>query len=340
MGAYYTIHGYVGGSLVRSTPTICESKNIGKKNSTSPYEQAVKEADALAKLKKHRGYSEDPDTSGVDYLVPLRANIYVPTMTHVFNNKTFVQPKLDGIRCISQNNTLFSRDGRPFVSCPHLHQDKYILDGELYNHRYKNDFGAIMSMITKQELSDEEFERTANLAEHHLYDMPMNAVFSERHSALLEAVDKLGIDGLVVVPTYEISTEEELLSYHQKFTNDGYEGTIIRVDGTPYKSGRCNQLLKYKDFIDEEYNIVDYIEGIGNRSGTIGKFVCVTASGVQFKCNVKGSHEYLRQVWSDVDSYVGTTATVKYKKLTPAKDGKGGVPSHGIIIKLNRESYE
>lgn len=117
----------------------------------------------------------------------------------------------------------------------------------------------------------------------------------------------------------------------------GYEGSILRLDIGDYENKRSKQLLKKKDFVDEEFKIVGAVEGEGGRAGTIGFFVMELEDGKEktFKSNVKGDFEYLTDIWKNHKHYIGTHATVKYFARTP-----DNVPRFPYIIKLNRASYE
>ena len=125
--------------------------------------------------------------------------------------------------------------------------------------------------------------------------------------------------------------------YHEKFLEDGYEGSILRLDLGEYENKRSKQLLKKKDFVDEEFTIVGAEEGEGGRAGTIGYFIMAhdKIKDKTFKSNVKGDFEYLAEVWKDRKKYIGTKATVKYFNRTP-----DDVPRFPFVIKLNREEYE
>ena len=59
-----------------------------------------------------------------------------------WSEKTFIQPKLDGVRCLFTKNGAYSRTGKKFMNVAHIEEDledffkKYpykVLDGELYN---------------------------------------------------------------------------------------------------------------------------------------------------------------------------------------------------------------
>lgn len=352
---FYTIEGIVGGKLTTSKPTKCLPKNVGKSNETTAEEQAVLEATSKYEKKLKSGYAENVEDSGKTYFECMLAESYRDTdgkaiksiESFVWNSKCrkFVQPKLDGLRAINMNGTLQSREGKYFVTCPHLVQSGVILDGELYNHTFKNDFNAIVSLIKKQKPEPKDIEEAKLFAQMWVYDMPsVKGTFSARYHALGKWFDKncKQYPSLVIVPTYEVKTLKDLENYHAKFKSMGFEGTILRLDDREYEGKRTTQLIKYKDFTDSEFEIIGYVEGKGGRSGTIGKFILRHDKypSESFKCNVKGDFEYLAEIWKNRDSYVGKTATVKYFNRTPRKNGKGDVPRFGYVVKIDRESYE
>ena len=354
----YTEDGYKGGKLKTSKPTICEVTNEGKKNERSGEEQAVLQAESRFKKKKDEGYAENIDESGAKHVKPMLAESYRDVDTgntekwvqeEIWDNpcKKFVQPKLDGLRSINKKKQSTSREGKHFVTCPHLVQDIMTLDGELYNHEFKNDFNAIVSMIKHQKPTQEDIDYAKKYAQMWVYDAPdIKGNFETRYKVLKKFFSECKepfMKGFILVPTFEVKNEEQLKEYHEQFKKLGYEGTILRVSDREYENKRTTQLVKYKDFIDEEFVIVDAIEGKGGRKGTIGKFVLQHDKNPNqtFKCNVKGNHDYLRQVWKDRKRFIGKQATVQYFNRTPLKkDGKGDVPRFGYIIKLDRKSYE
>lgn len=341
---FYTIEGQVGGKLTTSLPTVCKGKNIGKANETSDKQQAYLEAKAKWQKKIDKGYNEVLSTEK-KFFEPMLAKD-AKESKDLFKKRTFVQPKLDGLRCINQDNTLMSRNGKPYVASPHLHQDSYILDGELYNHEFKSDFNKIVSLCKKTKPTDVDIQESAEKVEFWCYDYPSDKVFSERYSELSKIIDALNevtkSNPYKLVPTYEVFSWDDIKKYHEQFLADGYEGTIIRIDLGPYENKRSKQLLKYKDFIDEEFKIVGYEEGTGGRTGTIGFFILQHDKNPEqtFKSNIKGDFDYLKDVWKNRESYIGATATVKYFNRTPKTEDGGDVPRFPYIIKLKREEYE
>ena len=147
-----------------------------------------------------------------------------------------------------------------------------------------------------------------------------------------------------MVPTYLVKSQADIDKYYEQFLEDGFEGSILRLDLGDYENKRSKQLLKKKDFVDEEFKIIGAEEGEGGRAGTIGYFIMAHDKDPNrtFKSNVKGDFDFLKDVWKYRKKYIGTEATVKYFMRTPDTEalGKGDIPRFPYIIKLNRKEYE
>ena len=359
---FRTISGQLDGKKITNNWTTCEGKNVGKKNETSGAEQALKEAEAKHQKKRDKGYRVDVDN--ID-----KKKFYEPMLAQDFKNKNrqkevmfeideegigapvFSQPKLDGIRCLAMREGLFTRTGKEITAVPHIHEalepffEKYpnaVLDGELYNHAYKDDFNKIIHLVRKQNLTDEHLAESKEMIQYHIYDAPVigdsiagskcwteKDYFSDRTSILDAQFPNLGLDKeecLVIVETIEIHGREQLDRCYEDYVEAGYEGQMIRLDG-PYENKRSPRLLKRKEFIDEEYTILGYEEGEGNRTGTIKHFKFKNKEGREFSSNVKGTFEYLTKLLKTADTLIGKEATIKYFNLTP-----DGVPRFPYVI--------
>ena len=343
---YWTEEGIQNGKLTTSLPTFCIGKNIGKKNKTTNKDQAIKEAMAKYDRKIKSGYNLVLTTK-TNFFSPMLAEKFEEDKIDFKKTRVFMQPKLDGIRCINNCQTLMSRKGTQFNSVPHLSiKDRNILlDGELYNHLLKEDFNEIVSLSRKKNPSINELEESKKFIQYWVYDYPEleEERFSKRYEALIKVFPELVKinPSLVLTPTYEVFNLKEVKQKHEKFLEEGYEGSMVRIDGYKYECKRSNSLLKYKEFIDEEFKIVGYEEGVGGRVGTIGKFILAHDKREDiFKSNVKGNFKFLKEVWLNRESYLNTQATVKYFNRTPLSDKGGDIPRFPYIIKLNRNEYE
>lgn len=331
---FWTEEGIQGGTLTISKPTYCKAKNVGRANATTPVEQAKAEAKAKWQKKVDGGYNEVL-TKDKKFFEPMLAHEVSKYEKLLFTVRTFIQPKLDGLRAISEDNSLNSRNGKPY-NIPHLYQNEFTLDGELYNHEFHDDFNKIVSLCKKQTPDADELKEQEAKVQFWTYDFPSHkGVFSARYAALKNALTQLKNPSYKLVPTYEVKNQADIDKYHDLFLEQGFEGSILRLDLGEYENKRSKQLLKKKDFIDEEFKIIGAMEGEGGRAGTIGYFFVDLGDGKVCKTNVKGNFEYLAEVWKDKEKYIGTKATIKYFNRTP--DGSLRFP---YVIKLNREEYE
>jgi len=334
---FWTEEGIQGGTITTSKPTVCKAKNVGRSNETTPSQQTVAEAQAKWQKKVDAGYNEIL-TDEKKFFEPMLAHEISKYEKLLFTVSTFIQPKLDGLRAINAINTVMSRNGKPYLACPHLYQNEVTLDGELYNHTYHDDFNKIVSLCKKQSPTLAELQESEKMVQMWVYDFPDHkGKFSDRIQALKKWIAKTANKSFVLVPTYQVKNQKDIDMYHEKFLEMGFEGSIIRLDLGEYENKRSKQLLKKKDFVDEEFKILEAVEGEGGRAGTIGFFVMELEEGNErtFKSNVKGDFDFLKDIWKNRKHYIGTKATVKYFARTP-----DNIPRFPYIIKLNREEYE
>lgn len=352
---YRSTSGQIDGIKTTNKWTSCKGKNAGKANATTDAEQALKEAHAKHQKKLERDYNLSIDE--ID-----EKQFYDPMLAQDFKNKNrnkdvydslqsktkvFSQPKLDGIRCIATKDGLFTRNGKEITAVPHIRMElgtffaKYpnaILDGELYNHAYKDDFNKIVHLVRKQNLTKEHLAESKQMIQYHVYDIPKietldeQSLYSDRISMmkarLVGYYVRKASNSVVIVPTDTVEDEKHLDKLYSDYTLAGYEGQMIRIDG-PYENKRSAKLLKRKDFIDKEYTILGYDEGNGNRTGTIRNFLFKNKNGKEFTSNIKGTFEYLTELLHKAEGLIGKKATVKYFNLTP-----DGVPRFPIVIAI------
>jgi len=340
---FRTISGYTDGVKTTSEWTCCSGKNVGKKNETTPEQQALAEAQAMWTKKLELGSYESID----DIDTP---KFFNPMLAHKFEDykdkiayPLYSQPKLDGIRCIVRADGMWSRNGKKIISAPHIYEamkplfetnPDAVFDGELYADKFANDFNAICSLVKKTKPTSDDLRKSAESIQYHIYDLPScSGVFTERYKSLVG----LNLpECCVIVKTHQIDNMNDLLAYYEDYTMEGYEGQMIRLD-KEYESKRSKSLLKHKSFIDEEYTILDVVEGEGNKTGMVGSFVFENKDGKRFNASPKYNWDECKELWKKRQELIGKSATVKYFNLTP---GDSPVPRFPYVININRESYE
>lgn len=353
-------NGPVESSVVTSKWKTLKATNVGKSNERNPEQQAEFELNKMYREQLESGYSEDINVPYMpDKVNPMLAEKYKAGVDY---EGWAVQPKLDGVRCIVNSLGMWSREGKPIISAPHIFEalkpllDKgMVFDGELYNHDLKEDFNKIISLVRKSKPSLDDLIESAEKVQYHIYDLV------EEDLTYDERLDKLIVDFhqdnkhdcLKLVQTWHIGgiykSDEEI---YAKFLEEGYEGMMYRKPDSKYEFRRSKSLLKRKEFIDEEYKIVDIVEGVGNWAGFAKVVHCEeykivdivegegswtgTAKVIQcesnsknFKATIKGNQDYCTQVLKEKSEYIGGQVTVRYQNLTP-----DGIPRFPIAVAL------
>lgn len=353
-----TIAGVKGGKKVTSEWTVHDHVNIGKPNFKSSATVADEYRQAAYKQKIEQDHYVET-LSDIDkeneYFDPMLCSRYEPGMN--IPVPFTIQPKLDGIRCIAKVDGLWTRNGKRIVSCPHIMDELkpffekapwLILDGELYNHDYKNDFNTITSLTKKLKPTAEDLLYSSNIIEYHIYDSPAFGGGFEKRIESFKNFHKHNFKMIKLVETYTIVNPPEDISYlMDSYIEQGYEGMVIRLHGHPYEPGkRSKYLIKNKPLYngggeEDEFVIVDIEEGNGNWSGkakAVRLYAPINVNGNQgvysktFKATLKGTMEYCEKVFKDKDKYIGKKATVVYQNKTP-----DGIPRFATIKELDRQ---
>jgi ATP-dependent DNA ligase len=357
-------YGQEGGVETKEERVVEEGKNIGKKNETTPLQQAISEARSLWNKKKASGYTEIATSTkasassaaatavatasiAASRTVEIDEDAPLPMLAHKFGDKAasviypcYVQPKFDGTRTVALcglkkgKPCLFSRQRKPYPHLEHIQEvvrqlpKGIILDGELYRHDM--DFQTIVGTVKKKTLTKADEAKHA-LVQLHCYDIiDEEKTFQERWrelKALFEEYEEVIGDVLVLCPTERVRKESDLKAKHDEYVADGYEGLMIRNMAGMYNVGnRSADLLKMKEFQDDEFEITGFYEGEGGEKGLV-LWKCKTKDDKEFGCRPQGTHEDRRELFKHGADYVGKMLTVRYQELT-----KDGIPRFPIGI--------
>ena len=247
-----TTHGYINGKQQVALRDYTAGKNIGRSNETTPLAQCISETQRKWTDKKEKeAYSETKpadygegygDISGGwcaddDDAVAADAGPFLPMLAQTFNPADaiitgaggaagskkkkvitfpcFVQPKLDGLRCVSYAThpahgsndagptvALQSRTGAFFTGLPHIaaalrpylsQHPSIVIDGELYTDQMP--FEELAGLIKKKKITGSDVEQLKKV-KYHVYDiydrMNENMPYSERLGVLAAAVRRCG----------------------------------------------------------------------------------------------------------------------------------------------------
>ena len=258
-----------------------------------------------------------------------------------YSKPVFIQPKLDGVRCLIQYErrtqpredvvVAYSRTGKVWKNINHILADlkpffqKYpdvVLDGELYNHDLRDDFETIISLVRRQKPDDIDMLESRDMVQFHCYDyIPGTALrkakFDSRNIWLKK---ELKASYCVKHVATDLADDETKAQAHHRINlENGYEGSIVRLN-TEYQNKRSHSLRKFKDFHDAEAQIIGYETGAGKREGTLGKFIMQDDNGIQFGCPPGKGFTYkdMADMLNNINDYIGETATFTYFERTKA----------------------
>lgn len=353
-------YGQVDGKLQVSNDTI-KGKNVGKANETTDRDQAVIKAHQLFVSKIKKGYVESKEdalskTNDLDGIEPMLAFTREKKEKYV-QFPCFSQAKLDGFRCIivvkNGKAKMFSRTRKPIITLPHIIlevEERFkdidiTLDGELYSHKFKDDFNRISKLIKRDKIHEDSKE-----IQYHIYDNVSEDNYQDRISLVNDNI--IGCEYLKNVPFKKVYSDDEIKSTFEYHLSMGYEGSILRNMNMPYENKRSVGLLKVKVMMDAEFTVIGVEEGNGKLVGTAGAIILKDNDGRQFKAKMKSYEDSTgKRVESkedfqsrcidwfiNIDQFLNLQATVRFQGLTPIKpDGTGGIPRFPILIRIREE---
>jgi DNA ligase-1 len=340
-------YGYIDGKKQTTDKSIECGKNIGKANETTPLDQAISEAESQWKKQLDKGYVEDLDD--------VNSIVYLPMLAHPFEKKEkhlsypcYAQPKFDGVRSlctIKGDDIVFtSRKGKVFFNHQHLHKDVrnllnaldnvLYLDGELYSDVIS--FQRLVGLVKKEKITEEDIEDIKYI-DFRVYDCILkpnvSGSYFARYGLLMDAFRLCTPTKVFFTHSEIVENREQVQTYHDKYVQEGYEGLILRNFRGNYEiNKRSNTLLKYKDFIDCEFEIVGFEEGAGRAKGTV-IWKCKTDDGKVFSVRPRGTERERRDWFDNGNQFIGQPLTVRFQEYS-----EDGIPRFPVGVAIR--SYE
>lgn len=345
--------GQIGGKMQEEVRDFMEGKNIGRANETSPEEQCVFEAERKARKKMEGGYklitgkldtvSKTVVTSDTTVPAPMLAKTFEVSEKNVKKWRSILtQRKIDGNRCIVNLKTgqLYSRSRKEILSIPGLGADVQKAcknlkgvewaDGELYSSQLTfNQIQSIIRKTGKKSISSTKKGKDISISElaheikFNMFDYVSEEPFEVRAKRMREEVENSKRLTLVEVIMCRF---EDIRKFHDKFVREGYEGIMLRNPDSPYETKRSSGLVKYKLFIDSEYEVIGW-KAEKNDPSKMGSAILQTADGKTFNATPAMSDAEKAKIWKNKDKYIGMMATVKYQEL----DSESGIPRFPIL---------
>jgi len=327
--------GLVGGKLQTQTTII----DKGKANRTV-LEQSILEAESKYNTKTNRDtYSEVlPDTEIVRPMLAKTYKLYDKIYFPIY-----VQRKFDGIRCMSHFDTkgdviLESRKGMKFENFDKinielnnlyanmlksnihiLYQKNIFFDGELFTNDFNFETISGIVRLKSANLSKEKMEMK-NKIKYYIYDIydtkNPSWIYKDRMSFLLDLAKNNNNEIIEFVCTDTALNSDDIITFHEKYVDEGFEGIMIRQsDGVYEQNKRSKYLQKYKNFMEEEFEIVGFHDGDGHDKEMV-IWDCITSTGKGFSAKPNGSFDERRRIYKIASSFIGKKLTVIFQEYS------------------------
>ena len=359
-----TESGELGGRLKSNQKILSNIKLSSKKGITSLEKYAEEQAKKLFNNKKKEGYIEynnnnnnnneneinnaetqkkieEENENSINKKITIRK--YYPMLAHRYNEKKgdikfpcFVQPKLDGVRCVVVGNKLYSRNGNRFPVLPHIenelklyNKNNLILDGELFTDDIN--FEKIVGLVKKYKKSEEDEKNSLKIYLNVFDYIDSKLPFNKRLINLNQFFEKnKNMKYIKQVKTEECPQEKNIEEFLEKYTKEKYEGLIIRNKSGLYEENtRSVHLQKLKKFIDEEFEIIDYTTPDQGKEVGCVIWICKTKEGKQFSVRPSGNYQERKKLYREAKKYIGKMLTVRFQELT-----NGHVPRFPVGVTI------
>ena len=352
--------GLEDGKKIETVTSITEGKNTGKKNATTPYTQAVADAETEINKKVKGGYVSDRSQMKVKGETetinkPMKGESYDPTGKKkgsydgtdkkygFIGKEAALDFKLDGHRyrivlSLDKAPQFYSSGGDLVIPFPHIAEalnklsaahlakvlkEYNINELQLDGEIYNHELGfyAVASACGSQvNVTDEKLELRSKM-QFYIFDVVLPLSLKQRRE-----VSELFADGKNVISTelvwYPAITKLDIENFFEGALEKGFEGAMIKLDGFPYEHKKSKQMFKYKPVDDGEFEIIGFKKSITGE--TLGSFICKTEDGIEFSATPKddfGKDAVKLEIWRNQENYLGKFITVEYMGISP-KDKK------------------
>ena len=283
----------------------------------------------------------------------------VVSKVDIFDGSWLVSHKLDGLRLVTiidenGNIRFYSRQGKEFETLDVLKEDikklnlkSKVIDGEICVLREdgQEDFQGIIQLARRKNFTipnpiyltfdmidyDDFFNKKGNINLFHIFSELNNIVDNKyEHIKVLEQT--------------RLQSKNQFESMIQNMRDLNWEGLILRRN-VPYEGKRTNNMLKFKDMMDQEYEVLDIEVGPfriveDNKEVTVEILSAVKIKHKGYDVSVGSGFtiEQRKMFYKDPSKIVGHKITVQY--FEESKDKSGNLSLRFPVFKAIRDMKE
>jgi DNA ligase-1 len=272
------------------------------------------------------------------------ADKYEPKLVD-WKDNWYVSRKIDGARCIAiidsnGDATFYSRTGKSFDTLgvvrdgiKNLNVTDVVFDGELclVDDDGNEDFQGVMKQLKKKDhtIPNPSFKIFDMISHDEFYSKKgdRHKNYTHRYNNLREVMKNNTCTCLSVLGQELIKDDDHFQEWIKKSKDYKYEGLMLRAD-EPYKGKRSKDLLKFKEFQDGEYSVIEVEMGPfryvkNGRECEEEMLSCVTIEHKGYKVRVGSGFdiEQRQYFYNNPEELLGKIIRVNYFEETNNQDG-------------------
>ena len=272
------------------------------------------------------------------------AEKYEPKLVE-WEDEWFVSRKLDGVRCLAivdsfGNTTFYSRTGKEFTTLgvvadgiASLGLSDVVFDGELclIDEDGNEDFQGIMKQLRKKDhtIQNPSYKIFDMMTQNEFKAKKSNDNLYQRYKELLFTMEDNECPCLSVLEMEIVNDDNHFEEWITKSNKVGWEGVMLRKN-VQYKGKRSKDLLKYKSFYDEEYEVVGvengpfrYVKNGAEHEENMLSCVYIKHRGHGVSVGSGFTIEQRQDFYKNPETILGKIITVQYFEET--KNQEGGI---------------
>jgi DNA ligase-1 len=188
----------------------------------------------------------------------------------------------------------------------------------------RNSYDQLSGAVRRQKPIDEEWRTIRYM----VFDLPYSSeTFDYRLKQLKAIVHESENPYLQLVEQFRVPNHDALLEKLEAIAQRGGEGLMLHRGDSLYRSGRSNDLLKLKPYLDAEATVIEHLPGKGKFEGMMGALLVEIDNGKRFRIGTGFSDSERRN-----PPPIGSVITFKYHGLTP-----NGMPRFVSFLRVRKD---
>lgn len=168
------------------------------------------------------------------------------------------------------------------------------------------------------------------------YDNFSKVPYRDRLVKLQNILSFYDIDSIKQVETKIVSSPTEAMQHFAELLRQGHEGTVLKAIDGPWKDGKPNHQVKFKQELNLDLRITGFNWGTGKNEGWISSLKCATDDGILNTDPAGLSEADMEYITNNMDSLLGSIVEIKCSGLSEDSAGNKSV-LHPVYLEIRTD---